>query len=169
MLRHCVPGDPRSCQMDGRTISTNIDSWFNRSCKRRPDKVSGHTFRWFCQPWLERIISWSFTRYNKLTFLFVWRSIYIVFRSFVYLFNGREIFWFVMMPLSGGRAIITLRADDRDRGRHRGCQRSLEVTCHHFIPVLSLYRWRNVGRGRLLEWRARPAYFSQWSGQNISR
>ena len=40
MLRHRVPGDPRSCQMDGRTISTNIDSWFSRSCKRRPDAPS---------------------------------------------------------------------------------------------------------------------------------
>ncbi|RVW83421.1 hypothetical protein CK203_038887 [Vitis vinifera] len=63
MLRPRVPGDPRSCQMDGRTISTNIDSWFSRSCKRRPDRVSGHTLRWFCQPWLERIISWLFTRW----------------------------------------------------------------------------------------------------------
>ena len=26
MLRPHVPGDPRSCQMDGRTISTNIGS-----------------------------------------------------------------------------------------------------------------------------------------------
>ena len=26
MLRPRVPGDPRSCQIDGRTISTNIDS-----------------------------------------------------------------------------------------------------------------------------------------------
>ena len=50
VLRLRVPGDPRSCQMDGRTISTNIDSWFNRStCKRRPDGVSGRTLRWFCQ------------------------------------------------------------------------------------------------------------------------
>ena len=154
--------------MDGRTISTNIDSWFSRSCKRRLDRVSGHTLRWFCQPWLERIISWSFTRYSKFTFLFVWRSIYIAFRSFVSLFNGRKIFWFVMMPLGGGRAIITLRAADRDHGRCRGYQRSLKVTCHHFTPVLSLCRWRNVGRDRLLEWRARPAYFSQRSGQNIS-
>ena len=43
MLRPRIPGDPCSCQMDGRTISTNIDSWFSRSCKRRPDGVSGHT------------------------------------------------------------------------------------------------------------------------------
>ena len=71
MLRPCVLGDPRSCQMDGRTISTNIDSWFNRPCKRRSDRVSRHTLRWFCQPWLERIISWSFSRYSKLTFPFV--------------------------------------------------------------------------------------------------
>ena len=26
LLRPRVPNDPRSCQMDGRTISTNIDS-----------------------------------------------------------------------------------------------------------------------------------------------
>ena len=71
MLRPRVPGDPRSCQMDGHPISTNISSWFSRSCKRRPDRVSGRTLRWFCQPWLERIISWSFTRYSKLTFLFM--------------------------------------------------------------------------------------------------
>ncbi|RVW67844.1 hypothetical protein CK203_060993 [Vitis vinifera] len=32
-----------------------------------------------------------------------------------------------MMPLGGGRAIITLRATDRDRGRRRGCQRSWEA------------------------------------------
>ncbi|RVW88941.1 hypothetical protein CK203_029443 [Vitis vinifera] len=37
-------------------------------------------------------------------------------RNFVFLFNGREIFWLVMMPLGGGRAIITLRAADRDCG-----------------------------------------------------
>ena len=42
-LRPRVPDDPRSCQMDGRTISTNIDSWFSRSCKRRSDRVSGHS------------------------------------------------------------------------------------------------------------------------------
>ena len=86
-------------------------------------------------------------------------------RSFVSLFNGREIFWLVMMLLGGGRAIITLRAADRDRGRRRGCQRLWEVTCRHFIPVPSLCRWRNVGHSRLLWWRARLAYFSQWSGQ----
>ena len=69
------------------------------------------------------------------------------------------------MPLGGGRTIIILRTADRDRGRRRGCQRSWEVTCHHFIPVPSLCRWRNVGHDRLLWWRARLAYFSQWSGQ----
>ena len=62
VLRHRVSGDPRSCQMDRRTISTNIDSWFSCiTCKRRPDGVSGRTLRWFCQPWLEREI-------NQLTF-----------------------------------------------------------------------------------------------------
>ena len=38
-------------------------------------------------------------------------------KSFVPLFNGREIFWLVMMPLGGGRAIITLWAADRDHGK----------------------------------------------------
>ncbi|RVW59279.1 hypothetical protein CK203_113065 [Vitis vinifera] len=52
-------------------------------------------------------------------------------RSSVSLFNGRETFWLVMMPLGGGRAIITLWAADRDRGRRRGYQRSWEVTYHH--------------------------------------
>nr|CAN62704.1 hypothetical protein VITISV_005099 [Vitis vinifera] len=41
LLRPRVPGDPRSCQMDGRAIPTNIDSWFSRSCKRRPNRSSG--------------------------------------------------------------------------------------------------------------------------------
>ena len=38
-------------------------------------------------------------------------------RGFDSLFNAREIFCVVMMTLGGGRAIITLRAVDRDRGR----------------------------------------------------
>ncbi|RVW68784.1 hypothetical protein CK203_060955 [Vitis vinifera] len=54
-----------------------------------------------------------------------------------------------MMPQGGGRAIITLRAADRDRERRRDCQRSWEVTCHHFIPVISLCKWQNVGHGKL--------------------
>ena len=74
-----------------------------------------------------------------------------------------------MMPLGGGRAIITLRAADRDCGRRRGYQRSWEMTCCHFIPVLSLCRWWNVGHGRVLWWRARLAYFNQWSGQTYPK
>ena len=42
-------------------------------------------------------------------------------RNSVSLFNDREIFWLVMMPLGGDRAIITRRAADRDRGRRRSC------------------------------------------------
>ena len=48
--------------------------------------------------------------------LFVKVHIYST-RSSVSLFNGRGIFWLVMMLLGGGRAIITLRAADRDRGK----------------------------------------------------
>ena len=39
-----------------------------------------------------------------------------------------------MIPLGGGKAIITLRAADRDHGRRRGCQRSWEMTYHHSCP-----------------------------------
>ena len=70
-------------------------------------------------------------------------------RSSVSLFNDREILWLVMMPLGGGRAIITLRATDRDRGRSRGCQRSWKVTCHHSCPftlqVAERRPWQAVG------------------------
>ena len=38
-------------------------------------------------------------------------------RGFDSLFNGREIFCVVIMTLGSVRAIITLRAADRDRGR----------------------------------------------------
>ena len=45
-------------------------------------------------------------------------------------------FGFVMMPLGGGRAIITLRAADRDRGRLWDCQRSWEVIVGSDLPSL---------------------------------
>ncbi|RVW67470.1 hypothetical protein CK203_063052 [Vitis vinifera] len=47
------------------------------------------------------------------------------------------------------RAIITLRAANRDRGRRHGCQRSWEVTCHHSCPfalqVAERGLWQAVG------------------------
>ena len=57
-------------------------------------------------------------------------------RSFVSLFNGREIFCVVMMILSGGRVIITLRAADRDRGSCCDCQKSWEVIVGSDLPSL---------------------------------
>ena len=48
-------------------------------------------------------------------------------RSFIPLFNDEEIFCVVMMTLGGGRAIITLRAADRDHGSCYDCQKSWEV------------------------------------------
>ena len=61
-------------------------------------------------------------------------------RSFDSLFNGSEIFCVVMMTLGGGRAIITLRAADRDRGR-RSCEVIVgsDLLSLHLVP--SLYRW----------------------------
>ena len=57
-------------------------------------------------------------------------------RGFVSLFNGREIFCVVMMILGGGRAIITLRAADRDRGSCCDCQKSWEVIAGSDLPSL---------------------------------
>ena len=57
-------------------------------------------------------------------------------RSFVSLFNGREIFCVVMMTLGGGRAIITLRAADRDRGSCCDCQKSWEVIVESDLPSI---------------------------------
>ena len=133
---------------------------------------SRHTLQWFCQPWFERLISWLFTRYSKLTFFLVWRFLYIVSEVRPPSLMMRGLFgssWWLQV---GGRAIITLWAADRDRGRWLA-----------IIPVLSLCRRRIVG-GDLppsLSFRpagggswavagcrndvARLAYFSQWSGQ----
>ena len=74
--------------------------------------------------------------------------IYII-RRFVPLFNGGEIFCVVMMTLGGGRVIITLRAADRDHGR-RSCEVIVGSDLLSLHLVLSLYRWQNVGHGRLL-------------------
>ena len=66
--------------------------------KRHPDRVSGCTLQWFCQPWFGREI-------NQLAFYQVQQAysppcvkvdIYSI-RSFDCLFNGREIFCAVMM------------------------------------------------------------------------
>ena len=58
-----------------------------------------------------------------------------------------------MMPLGGGRVIITLR---------HGCQRSWEVICHHFCPFTLQVAKRGPRRLSL-----RLTYFSQRSGQHI--
>ena len=71
-------------------------------------------------------ISWPFTRYQGITFLFVWRFIYSV-RDTVPLINGEEIFYVVMMTWGGSMVIATLRAAVRNRGRWCCCQRSWEV------------------------------------------
>ena len=53
-----------------------------------------------------------------------------------------------MMTLGGGRIIITLRAADRDRGMW-SCEVIVGSDLLSLHLVLSLYRWRNVGHGRL--------------------
>ena len=60
----------------------------------------------------------------------------VVAAAFVFLFNGREIFCVVMMTLGGDRAIITLRAADRDRGSCCDCQKSWEVIAGSDLPSL---------------------------------
>ena len=59
-------------------------------------------------------------------------------RSSASLFNGGKTFLLVMMLLGDGRVIITLQTAVRDRGRRLA-----------IALVLSLYRRRNVGCGRL--------------------
>ena len=101
--------------------------------------MSGRTLRWFCQPWSEKE-----REINQLVFYQVSRAylplcvkvhIYSI-RSFVSLFNGREIFCVVMMTLGGGRAIITLWAVDRDRSSCCDCQKSWEVIVGSDLPSL---------------------------------
>ncbi|RVW59040.1 hypothetical protein CK203_106725 [Vitis vinifera] len=49
-----------------------------------------------------------------------------------------------MMPLGGGRAIITLRATDRDRGRHRGCGGTwVVVGCQNDVVRLAYFSQRS--------------------------
>ena len=144
MLIPRAPGVSRSCQMDGCATSTKIGSWFSRYTYKKgirtgcPDAPSDG----FVSHGLgERQISWLFTRYSKLTFLFVWRLIYIVPGAlFLSLMVGRY-FMFVMMTLGGSMTIITLRAADRDRGKWCCCQRSWEVImwsdCRKWLVVTS--------------------------------
>ncbi|WKA13449.1 hypothetical protein VitviT2T_030747 [Vitis vinifera] len=54
------------------------------------------------------------------------RSLYIVPKALSPSLMVGRLFGFVMMPLGGGRVIITLRTADRDRGRRCGYQRSRE-------------------------------------------
>ncbi|RVW36808.1 2-dehydro-3-deoxyphosphooctonate aldolase 2 [Vitis vinifera] len=119
LLRPCVPMIHVAAKW---THTFNHDRVLVQSSLQ---KVSGHTFRWFCQPWLERLSSWHSWPFS------------------------RETFGFVMMPLGGGRVIITLRTADRDRGRRCGYQRSREVTCHHSCPfalqVAEHGPWQAVG------------------------
>ena len=129
------------------------------SLQKMPGWGSGHTLRWFGQPCLERLSSWPFSRYSKLTFFLVWRSPLYSIRSSSSLFNDGRTFWLVMMTPRWWQ------------GHHHpvsGWQRSWEVTCHHSCPfalqaadrgrwpatnpILSLCRRRIVGCGRMSEW-----------------
>ena len=117
LLRSRVPSDPRSCQMDGHTISTNIDSWFSRSCKRRSDTPSdGFVSHGQRDKSVGLLLGIAKTYLPLCVKVHIYRI-----RSSVSLFNNREIFWLVMMSLGGDRVIITLWAADRNRGRRRSC------------------------------------------------
>ena len=75
-------------------------------------------------------------------------------RSFVSLFNGKEIFCVIMMTLGGGRAIITLRAADRDSDSCCDCQKLWEVivgsnllslhSCPFTLQVVERGPWQAV-------------------------
>ena len=80
----------------------------------------------------------AFFRDSKLTFFLVWRSFYIVSEALPLSLMVGRLFGSSWCPQGGGRAIITLQAAVRDRGRWIA-----------IAPVLSLSRRRNVGCGRL--------------------
>ena len=80
----------------------------------------------------------AFFRDSKLTFFLVWRPFYIVSEVLPPSLMVGRLFGSSWCPQGGGRAIITLQAAVRDRGRRLA-----------IAPVLSLCRRRNVGCGRL--------------------
>ena len=125
--------DPRSCQMDGRVISTHKGSWSSRyTCK----KASGQGV-WTHPPMI--LLAMVRERYKSVDLLLDIRRLpgdplllrmktYIYsFGGTVLLINGEEIFYVVMMIIGVSRSIITLRAAVRNHGRWCGCQRSWEV------------------------------------------
>ena len=80
LLRPRVPGNPRSCQ-NGWTHDLNqyrslIQSFYLQ--KAFGQGVRTHHSMVLSVMVRERWINWPFTRYSKLTFLFVWRLVYIV-------------------------------------------------------------------------------------------
>ena len=79
-----------------------------------------------------------FFRDSKLTFFLVWRSSYIVSEALSPSLMVGRLFGSLWCPQGGGRAIITLQAVVRDRGRQLA-----------IAPILSFCRRRNVGGGRL--------------------
>ena len=80
----------------------------------------------------------AFFRDSKLTFFLVWRSFYIVSEALPLSLMVGRLFGSSWCPQGGGRAIITLQAAVRDRGRRLA-----------IALVLSPCRRRNVGGGRL--------------------
>ena len=80
----------------------------------------------------------AFFRDSKLTFFLVWRSSYIVSEALPPSLMVGRLFGLSWCPQGGGRAIITLQAAVKDRRRRLA-----------IAPVLSPYRRRNVGSGRL--------------------
>ena len=161
------PDDPRNCQMDARF---------------QPRQSSGSVVpAKGVRTHPPMVLSAMVREIKQLTFYQVSQAylppcvkvhIYSI-RSSAFLFNGRETFWLVMMPLGGGRTIITLRAADKDRGRRRGCQRSWEAPQLSEIVgsnLPSFLSFRSTGGGT---WAVsgcrndvvRLAYFSQRSGQ----
>ena len=80
----------------------------------------------------------AFFRDSKLTFFLVWRPFYIVSEALPPSLMVGRLFSSSWCPQGGGRVIITLQAAVKDR------ERQLAIA-----SVLSLYRRRNVGCGRL--------------------
>ena len=126
------PKDPRCCQVDAR-CQPRLSSGSVVPAKY----VRTHPPMVLLAMTPEIKLS-AFFRDHKLTFFLVWRSFYIVSEALPSSLMVGRLFGSSWCPQGGGRAIITLQAAVRDRGRWLA-----------IAPVLSFCRRRNVGCGRL--------------------
>ena len=136
LLRPCVPGIHAA---DKWTHAFNQDWVLAQSSLQ---KISGQDVRTHTPIVLlamaQEIKLLTLFRDSQLTFLLVWRPFYIVSEALPPSLMVGRLFGSSWCPQGGGRAIITLQAAVRDRGRRLA-----------IAYVLSPCKQRNVGCDRL--------------------